>query len=338
MVLKDFTTARIGGPARYFIEIETEEDVREAIAFAKEKNLPVKVIGGGSNILFPDEGFEGVVLKNYMGGFEYSFEGDKCIVSAEGGVIFDDLVQWTIVEGLCGIECLSWIPGTVGAAPVQNIGAYGQQVSDVIKEVYVVELETGRMDVLGRKDCRFGYRDSVFKREFYGKYMIMRVIFEFRKFESVQIGYKPLADFIFSRYEPSEVDLNTIRSAVFELRMKRGMVLGDEECNFGTVGSFFVNPEISEKRLNHLKEKYGDMPYYDVGGGSYRVPAAWLIEKSGFMKGYREGRVGISPRHTLALVSYGGSRRELLDLARKIQDAVRANFEIGLEIEPDLVE
>jgi len=330
--------ARIGGPTRYFVEVESEEDVREAIVFAKEKKLSIKVIGGGSNILFSDEGFDGVVLKNCMGKFDYSFEGDKCIVTADGGIVFDELVQWTIIKGLGGIECLSWIPGTVGAAPVQNVGAYGQQVSDVIKEVWVVELETGRMDILEKRECQFGYRDSIFKRDFYGKYMILRVVFEFRKFEGVRIDYKPLASYLFSHYEPWDIDLNTIRMAIFDLRMRKGMIPGVGECDFGTVGSFFINPEVNEDKLNYLKNRYDDVPNYSLGKGRYRIPAAWLIEKAGFSKGYRCGNVGISPYHALALISYGGTRKELMNLACRIQDAVWSNFGVRLEIEPDVVQ
>lgn len=337
--LASYTTLQIGGPARWFAEAATETQVVEALEFAEAGNLPVFILGGGSNILVSDVGFDGLVLRVAVRGIRQR-AGDAVVASA--GEEWDGFVRWCVERNLAGIECLSGIPGTVGGTPVQNVGAYGQEVAEVIVSVRVLDRVTRKMANLNQQDCGFAYRTSIFNTSQPERYVVLGVSFDLRAAGKPRVAYPDLIQHFSDRSDPPRLD--EVRDTVLKIRGSKSMVIRPEDPNSRSVGSFFKNPIVAADRTQKIEEaarqrgslKLGSlMPGYPMEGGGIKLSAAWLIEHAGFGKGYVRGRVGLSSRHTLALINRGGATaQELLDLMRDIQSAVHTVFGVELSPEP----
>lgn len=325
--LSELTTIGLGGEARYFVSGATVDELKEALLFAREKSLPVHVLGGGSNTVFADQGFAGLVIKVELKGIKFEGEG---LVMAAAGEEWEGVVKQCVERDLAGLECLSGVPGLVGAAPVQNLGAYGQQAASVITEVEALDRQSLELVALANKQCQFGYRQSRFKKSGQGRYIITGVTFQLRPGGRPRLEYPELI-----RAAGRPPTLSTVRRAVLKLRRRKSMIVNPEDPHSRSCGSFFINPLISRDDLARLRKNY-QVPYFEVGD-DVKVPAAWLVEQAGFSKGFRQGGVGISLHHALALVNYGGTTKELLALAKKIQTAVKKKFGIELESEPVVV-
>jgi len=339
--LAPLTTLELGGTAQAFAEIDDLATARDAIRWAGRHTLPCAIIGGGSNLVVADHGFAGLVLRVELRGIDARQEGERTRLTVAAGEPWDEFVDMTVSEGLAGLECLSGIPGSVGASPVQNVGAYGQEVAAVIEEIRVLDVTSLEERILNREACGFGYRTSSF-REFPGRYLILSVTFGLERRGSPKVAYRELQRALdLRRTAPS---LREVRNTVLELRRAKGMLIEEGDPNRRSVGSFFVNPVVSAEALVTLDDRVRSsgavtgtesVPTFPAEGGEFKVPAAWLIEKAGFSKGLRRGAVGISTAHALALVHHGGgSCEELLALARDIREGVRRKFDIELQPEP----
>jgi UDP-N-acetylmuramate dehydrogenase len=346
--LAPFTTMKIGGPARYFIEVGSEEEAREALEFArfslardgekgnKGKNLPILILGGGSNILVSDAGFPGVVIRNKIGGFDVEACGKKARVRVGAGENWDDFVARVVEMDWAGLENLSGIPGSVGAAPVQNIGAYGVSVEETIVEVRGINTRTLKTETLHKKQCAFGYRDSIFKRR-PNNFFITQVVFELIPGGRTNVSAYPDVRKYFEGWQKPP-SLKEMRRAIIEIRSRKGMVIMPGYESFLSVGSFFKNPVVSREKFEKIKTSCPIPWFWEMPDGRIKISAACLIEQSGFSKGYKEGRVGISPKQPLALINLGGaSAREVSALAEKIKSAVKDKFGINLEAEAQFV-
>ncbi len=327
--LAPFTTFRIGGAARFFVRAKSVEEVVEAFDFAKKNNLKIFVLGGGSNILVSDAGFDGLVIKNEIKGI--AFDEDDCKVTVGAGENWDELVAVTVEKGLYGLENLSLIPGTVGAAPVQNIGAYGSEVKDTILSVGIYDPEKGVIGVLSAEQCAFGYRDSIFKHEFKHA-VITSVVFKLNKNGAVNIEYKDLKNyFVEHKVEPT---LQNVRKAVVEIRTNK---LPDVK-NVGTAGSFFKNAIITKEDHAKLLEKYPEIPTFPVDEKKVKVSTAWMIDKICGFKGLRRGAVGIYETQALVLVNFGGgTAAEVQSLAQEMIDSIKEKTGITIEREVEVV-
>lgn len=339
--LARFTTLGMGGPARHLVEVRSEPEADEAAGWAGEQGLPLRVLGGGSNLVVADAGVDGLVLRMTCRGVHVVREGGEVLLTAGAGETWDDLVARCVAEGWQGIECLSGIPGTVGATPIQNVGAYGQEVGEAVREVRVLDGAAGRCRVLPPGECGFSYRDSVFRRE-PGRFLVLAVTFALRAGGSPVLRYAELERAVAAgRTVPT---LQAVREAVLALRRGKSMVVDPDDPFSRSVGSFFVNPVVDPAEAERvagvaveqgLVEMPSAMPRHVVADGRVKLPAAWLIEKSGFPRGTRRGPVGVSPHHALALVHHGGgTAAELVALARDIRAAVRARFGLDLRPEP----
>lgn len=330
--LSDHTTLRLGGPARFFVSVASVEELREAIKYAKENKLPIYVLGGGSNTLFADEGWNGLIIRISILGraYEEDSKGDARVTVCAGEV-WDQLVEETVAQGLWGLENLSRIPGTVGAAPVQNIGAYGVEVKDVIDWVEVLDIHTGDLHILSVGECAFGYRDSVFKHKGGQDYIITRVAFRLSTYPNPKLGYKDLREYFGSR---TDVTVQEVREAVNKIREKKFPSLS----KVGTAGSFFKNPVVS-KALHKELEAWFDapVPAYEVDSEHVKVPLAWVLERMGW-KGKKEAHVGCWETQPLLLVHYGGGTAgELILFARKIMQDVQEKTTIKIVPEVNIV-
>jgi len=338
--LAPFTTFGIGGPARYFVDAADEKAVLDAIHRAKDKNLPVFVLGGGSNLLVADSGFPGLVVRIGIRGIEWTAAADQTIVRAGAGEEWDPLVGLCVDRGLAGIECLSGIPGSVGGTPVQNVGAYGQEVSEVLIAVRAYDRNTDRIIELSRDECGFAYRTSLFNTVAKDRYVVLQVTYNLRNNGAPSIRYPDVQREFEGQSAPGTIA--EVRAAVRRIRARKAMLLveGDPDCR--SAGSFFKNPIITEKQFADLQSVAGVpgiiVPRYPAGPGRVKTAAAWLIEQAGFSKGYSLGPVGLSTKHTLALVNKGGARaNDVLHLAREIRARVRDRFGIELMPEPVLL-
>jgi len=339
--LAPLTTLGVGGPARYFTEAGTEAEVVAAVGFARERKLPLFVLGGGSNLVVADSGFPGLVLKLAISEVSHSSAANGDLVFAAGaGCDWDTLVKQTVEAGCAGLECLSGIPGTVGATPVQNVGAYGQEVSETIQEVRVLDLHSLRTEALTNAACEFRYRASIFNTSEPGRYVILRVAFVLRPGGKPGLRYPDLQQFFAGR--SSAPTLSAVREAVREIRGRKAMLIvaGDEDSH--SVGSFFKNPILPQAMVEELAARLApsgrQLPSYPAAGGFRKLPAAWLVEHAGFSKGHTRGRAGISRKHALAIVNRGGATAaEIIALADEIQRHVFNDFGIRLEPEPVFV-
>jgi UDP-N-acetylmuramate dehydrogenase len=336
--LAPLTTLRIGGPASRFVEARTDDELVGWLRDLDDAGEPTLVLAGGSNVVLPDDGFAGTVVRIATTGVAVeATDGGAVRLRAAAGESWDDLVALTVREQLAGFECLSGIPGSTGATPVQNVGAYGQEVADTLVAVEVYDRDRRERRHLPAADCGLGYRTSRFKHR--DRVVVLGAEFELtRSASSAPVRYAELAqalDVAIGGLAP----LADVRSAVLALRRGKGMVLDAADPDSVSAGSFFTNPVLSRAGYDALVERAGEpVPAFPADGGTAKVPAAWLIERAGFAKGYGDGAVGISRKHTLALVNRGGgTARELLALAREIRDGVRNRFGVELAPEPVIV-
>jgi UDP-N-acetylmuramate dehydrogenase len=348
--LAPLTTFGIGGPARWFVEAVSEDEVIEATGWTRERGLPLFVLGGGSNLLVADRGFEGLVLRIGLKGIftiradhPKNEPGDPWIYQVAAGEDWDQFVQLTVEDGCAGIECLAGIPGTVGGTPVQNVGAYGQEVSSAILVVRAFDLEQGIFAQFSNTDCGFGYRRSRFNSLDRGRFIVTRVDYLLKPLGTPTIGYTDLQRAIEKAVpEGRQPTLAEVAAVVRQVRQAKGMLLveGDPDCR--SAGSFFKNPVVGVADVRRIAEVAGkEPPMFPAGAdqtGRLKVPAAWLIENAGFGKGYSLGAAGVSSKHTLALTNRGGATAaEILALAREITGVVEARFGVPLEMEPVLL-
>jgi UDP-N-acetylmuramate dehydrogenase len=347
--LAPFTTLGSGGRSRYLCRVASVDQLSEALEFSQRHDLPVFILGGGSNVVVSDDGFPGLTIKLEILGRNSSDAGpEEVILEVAAGESWDALVEWSVQRGLAGLECLSGIPGCVGATPIQNVGAYGAEVSQTITSVHCLDRTTGSIQSFSNPDCDFGYRSSRFKTRDRGRYVVLAVDFRLRQSAEPVIVYPELKS-AFLLHHPDLIDagdpierLNAVRSTVLMLRRSKSMVLDSGDENSRSVGSFFVNPILSPSEFRQFlqlcrdNDPALDPPHFPVGA-SFKVSAAWLIERSGFTRGFKMGGVGISSRHALALVNLGGGSSELLRLADSIRAAVLLRFGIKLEQEPEKI-
>ena len=344
VLLAPHTTLGVGGRARYFAECGSTAEVRDCLAWARERKLQVQVMGGGSNILFADEGFDGLVLKVALRGVAYADQGEWILMRSGAGEDWDRLVRDCIRRGLGGIECLSGIPGLVGATPVQNVGAYGQEVKETVVRVEAIERETLAEVAFTNAECGFSYRQSRFKSEDRDRHIITMVSFRLRARARACLRYPELQRHVeesadLEHLESGAPVLGAVRRAVLELRRGKSMVLDPADPNARSAGSFFLNPVLSREEFGQFKKRCiaagcgGEVPVFETSEG-LKVAAAWLVERAGFHKSYRRGGVGISSNHALALVNRGGTSSDLLGLAGEVAAGVRETFGVRLEPEP----
>ena len=337
------TTFGLGGRARYLVEATDEIILVHALRWAAAEDLPVLVLGGGSNLVVSDEGWDGLVVHMALRGIDTFRTAGRLVVRVAAGEPWDDVVARAVDEGWAGLECLSGIPGSAGATPIQNVGAYGQEVAEVISAVHVWDRRAGQRRVLAPQECRFGYRDSAFKHDPDGA-VVLAVDLALRPGGAPTLRYAELARALAGAATPS---LSEVREHVLALRRSKSMVIDEADDNRRSAGSFFTNPIVDAGVAAALVEQAvrqglaasaAAVPRFPAPDGRVKLAAAWLIEAAGFRKGERRGAVGISSRHSLALVHHGGgSTRELLALAEEIRERVRARFGVELQREPVLV-
>ncbi len=330
--LASLTTFRIGGKARYFARVTSWQDIKEVTDFAEEKNIPYFTLGGGSNILISDQGFNGLVIKNEIKGIVKENVEDYELLTVGAGEDWDSFVAKTVEKGLFGLENLSLIPGTVGAAPVQNIGAYGSEIKDRIHIVEAYDPKEKGLKGFKAEQCGFEYRDSKFKHEF--RHMIITsVVFKLKKTGTTNIEYKDLKNYFAEHtIEPT---LDNVRKAVIEIRTKK---LPDV-TKIGTAGSFFKNPAIFKTEYEELLKKYPDMPSFPYKNSMVKVPAAWILDNVCGFKGVKKGHVGVHQNQALVLVNDGGATaKEVLDLANEMIASVKEKTGITLQPEVEYVQ
>jgi UDP-N-acetylmuramate dehydrogenase len=328
--LKSFNTFGIQAYAKIFAEATTMEDLISIIGIFRDNPLPKLILGGGSNLLFTKD-FDGVVIFPNLVGIELvRHSGESTWLRAYAGENWDKFVEFCVSKNLGGIENLSFIPGNIGACPIQNIGAYGVEVKDVIESVDALDIQTGDKRTFSNEECQFGYRDSIFKNEAKNKYIITSVVFKLRKQPAIFLSYKEVMDEI--RKFP-DVTVANVRQSIINIRRRK---LPDP-AEFGNAGSFFKNPLISTNKFQSIKEEFSLAPSYIVDKETVKIPAAWLIETCGW-KGIREGNVGTHPNQPLVIVNYNGAKgRDVIQFAEKISNSVKQRFGIELQMEVNVI-
>jgi len=340
IALAPLTTLRVGGSARYFACATSAEDVELAVSFAEKRSLPLFVLGGGSNVLISDNGWPGLVLQIGISGIDHTHERQTIRLIVGAGEDWDPFVAFCVTRHLAGVECLSGIPGSVGATPVQNVGAYGQEVSQTIAAVLVFDLAEKQVREMEAADCEFSYRSSIFNTRERGRYIILRVTYELVHGAVPTLRYADLQKYFAGRsVGPS---LAEVRKAVLEIRASKGMLITPDDPESQSAGSFFKNPVLTAAQFDELSRRANkrnlQVPNYPALSEQKKVSAAWLVENSGFAKGYTKRHVGISSKHALALVNRGGaSAKEIMGLKDEIQQQVETAWGIKLEPEPVLV-
>ncbi len=341
--LAPLTTIGVGGPARYFVEARNIGEVQEAVTFAHSHDLPLFVLGGGSNLIVADTGWPGLALKVAIQGIGQHSGHDEdgnVVFEVGAGESWDKFVSRSVIARCAGVECLSGIPGSVGGTPVQNVGAYGQEVSKTIVSVQVLDLRDGMVRELCREACEFGYRSSIFNTSEHGRFIVLHVTYALTPEGKPNIGYTDLKRHFAGR--ETIPNLAETREAVRHIRALKGMLIvaGDPDCL--SAGSFFKNPVLSITQHQELMKRAFarglTVPSYPALETHKKVSAAWLVEHSGFAKGYAMGRTGISSKHALAIVNRGGaSAAEVLALKEQIQHRVEEIWGVNLEPEPVMV-
>ena len=345
--LADCCTIGIGGPARHFTTVTSLEELSEALQWAGENHAPFFILGGGSNVLFSDTGFPGLVIHMAMKGITFNDEnaGDTVLVQAAAGEDWNAFVDTCVERSLQGIECLAGIPGQVGATPIQNVGAYGQEVADTITRVQVVDRAGGTPFWISNADCAFGYRTSRFKGRDRNRYIVTAVEFALKPNAPPVTTYRDIARYL-EQEQITAPTLAQVRDAVMAVRRAKSMVTDPADPDSHSCGSFFTNPIILPEEAETLRiaaleagllAEDETMPAHPTDDGRVKLSAAWLIDRSGFKRGERHGNVAISSKHVLALTNCGGgTAREILALATHIRRRVRDKFGILLDPEPVL--
>ncbi len=331
--LAGYTTFGVGGAARFFVEAKTEADVRAAVVWAAEGGVRLFLLGGGSNLLVPDEGFNGLVLHMGIAGIEVDGAG---VFDVGAGESWDGFVLKVIGTGCAGIECLTGIPGSVGGTPVQNVGAYGQEVAETIVSVRAFDRRSGEFVELTNGDCCFRYRESIFNTTERNRYIVTRVRFALRPDGTPCIKYADLQRRFAAHASPT---LAQVAEAVREIRLSKGMLIVPGDADSRSAGSFFKNPIVARDVLTRIaavgKLAADEIPHWPIADGRVKISAAWLLEQAGFVKGYGSGSVRISSRHTLALTNRGGANfADVGALQEEIVAGVEAKFGVRLEREP----
>jgi UDP-N-acetylmuramate dehydrogenase len=339
--LAPYTTLQIGGPARFFVEVASEAEVVETASFAQDRGLPLFILGGGSNVLISDAGFDGVVMRVAAPISRSELhDGDTVLLEVGAGECWNDVVLYAVDRGYAGIECLAGIPGDVGGTPVQNVGAYGQEVAETIVKVRVYDLQARNFVDLDHTACRFGYRRSLFNTDERGRYIVTAVTYRLRPGGEAALRYADLARHFASTLEAgTKPTLCQVYDAVRSIREQKGMLVGQGGADGRSAGSFFKNPVVPYAVVSQVAVgadcKPDEVPRYAVGDGMVKLPAAWLVERAGFHKGFAMGRSAISSRHALALVNLGGSSAaELIALRDAVVEGVERRFGVHLEQEP----
>lgn len=334
--LSEYTTLRLGGPADKLVEATDSDSIVAQVRAADAAGTPLLVLAGGSNLVVGDSGFAGVVVVLRSTGVSAVDDGDTVLVTAQAGHTWDDLVAQAVASGWSGVECLSGIPGSAGATPIQNVGAYGQDVSEVFESATVYDRHTGRTTTFGPADCRFSYRNSVFKRN--ERYVVLDVCYRLRKSRrSGPLRYAETARTLGVEVGDT-VELQLARETVLRLRRGKGMVLDAEDPDTYSVGSFFVNPVLTAEQFAKLQRRTDQTPPHWPAGDEVKVSAAWLIGQAGFAKGHGRHGVALSSKHSLALTNRGdGSATELLALAAEVSHGVAETFDVALRPEPVIV-
>jgi UDP-N-acetylmuramate dehydrogenase len=335
--LSPLTTLGVGGRARWFVRAETVSQAAAAIRWSGDQGVPLFVLGGGSNLVVADHGFDGLVLKVAFAGLDFQDLRGHTLIRVGAGEPWDKVVAAAVARGLAGLECLSGIPGTTGGTPIQNVGAYGQDVSRTITSVTVLERATGTTTTFSGAECLFGYRSSRFKESDAGRYVVCDVTFSLAMTPPT-VTYPD----VINEFERDGIRSPTVadtRDAVLKIRRRKGMVIDAADPDTRSVGSFFMNPVVAAShRARLMAAAGGDVPAYELPGGQLKIPAAWLIEQSGFARGSHWGGAGISTKHPLAIVNRGGATaRDVLALAVRIKRQVADRFGIRLRPEPAFV-
>jgi UDP-N-acetylmuramate dehydrogenase len=341
--LSPLTTIGLGGPAGRLVEARSDEEVVQAVAAADGAGEAVLVLGGGSNLVIADAGFDGTVVQILTRGVTTSAAGERVRLRVSAGEPWDDLVARCVADGLAGIECLSGIPGLTGATPIQNVGAYGQQVADTIVSVSAYDRQTGSLVELTAEQCGFAYRTSVLRGS--DRYVVLGVTFDLERSAAARpLRYAELARALGAQ-PGARPPLGAVREATLALRRGKGMVIDPSDADSRSAGSFFLNPLLSGEEFSALERRAAERlggdtrpPAWPEQSGQVKTSAAWLIERAGFHRGYGRGAAGISSKHTLALVNRGGATTaDLLALARELRHGVRDAFGIVLNPEPTLI-
>lgn len=340
--LAPMTTLGVGGPARFFLDAGDEETVVEALEWAWKNGVSATVLGGGSNVLVGDRGIEGLVVRVRLRGVkDVSSGARRNLLEIGAGEELDSLVETCVQAGLAGLECLSGIPGYVGATPIQNVGAYGQEICETIVSVRVMDRATRETEVFDNRSCRFSYRSSIFKEDLRDQYVVLAVTLRLSPGGLPALRYPELSRELGLRGgDPGS--LADVRQTVLAIRRSKSMVLDAHDPNHRSAGSFFVNPVVSPEIASVIEQQAlsriaAPMPRF-AAGANVKLSAAWLIEQAGWSKGTADGPVGISTRHALAIVNRGGATSaQILGFASRVRDAVRTRFGIGLALEPVLI-
>src|SRR5579863_41075 len=340
LALAPLTTLKVGGAARYFIEATSTAEVSQAVEFSKSADLPLFILGGGSNLVISDSGWPGLVLKVGITGINHRHGHDEVIFEAGAGEDWDKFAGMDVAHNIAGIECLSGIPGSVGASPVQNVGAYGQEVSNTIESVVALDLRDGQVHELSNQDCGFSYRTSIFNSTERGRYIILQVNYSLKHGAEAYVAYADLKKYFAGWSE--KPTLANVRDAVRKIRAGKGMLItaGDDDCR--SAGSFFKNPILSADQYQALTARAAaknlQIPSYPALDAQKKVSAAWLVEHSGFSRGYGNGPVGISRKHALAIVNRGNATAaDIVAFKQDIQQRVEEIWGILLEPEPVFV-
>ncbi len=338
--LAEFTTFKIGGRAGFFASAGSETEVVEALQFANQKDLNIFILGGGSNVLIADEGFDGLVLQIALKGISTLQGKDKTLcIRAQAGEDWDEFVKFCVEKNLQGVECLSGIPGFIGGTPVQNVGAYGQEVSETIVSVRCFDRKNEKIVELTNADCEFAYRTSLFNTTEKNRFIVLAVTFALKVDGEPKIIYRDLQNY----FGDKKPNLKETREAVISIRAKKSMVINPQDPNSRSAGSFFKNPIVTKEKFTEI-EKLARLsgteavPFFKVDDNKVKIPAAWLIEKTGFHKGFQKGAVGLSTNHTLAIVNLGNAKAaDVLALRDEIQTKVNLCFRVELKPEPVFV-
>jgi UDP-N-acetylmuramate dehydrogenase len=339
--LAPLTTFKVGGPASYFLAARSEEDVRAGVLWSRERRLPLFVLGGGSNLVVSDTGFPGLVIKIELRGIIQRDQAARRTFEVAAGEDWDEFVAKAVAQNCAGIECMSGIPGTVGGTPVQNVGAYGQEVAESITSVLVFDLQQNEIREMANTDLGFTYRTSIFNTAQRGRYIVLRVTYALTPDGEPHIEYADLKKFFAGKKSPSLAD---IRDAVRQIRHSKAMLIVPDDPDCRSAGSFFKNPIVPAAQYAEVADLakrrgiHAEVPKFPASNGHVKLSAAWLVEQSGFRKGFSRGSVGISSKHALAIVNRGGAKaQDIVALKNDVQRQVADQFGVRLQPEPVFV-